>query len=175
MEAKSIANLGRVAEAHRHFLAVSPVHHRVPTLRLHSHSLLQRWPWRKGARTNPPALSPRLSLGLALVGCSPTCNRHLRCMHQKRPWSESHFVIPACLRTDIHLLPVFGCRKYCDCLGPPGGEAGLLAACRIRENLHATYALRLARRWVAGVVLATDSRPGLALRSTAVGIHSQDP
>ena len=136
MEGKSIANLGRVVEAHRHFLAGSLVHHSVSTLRPYSHRLLHRQSWREGARANPPALPRRLPLGLAL-GCDRTTyHRHLRFMHQERPGPESHFVIPACLWTDIHLLPVFECGKFCDGSGPAGGEAGPLGERKCPQLLH---------------------------------------
>ena len=84
------------------------------------------------ARGNPP----RLPLGLALGCARTTYHRQLRSMHQKRPWPESHFVIPACLRTDIHLLPVFECGNFCDGSGPPEWEAGPLGEHKCSQLLH---------------------------------------
>ena len=78
----------------------------------------------------------RLPLGLALGCARTTYHRQLRSMHQKRPWPESHFVIPACLRTDIHLLPVFECGNFCDGSGPPEWEAGPLGEHKCSQLLH---------------------------------------
>ena len=99
----------------------------------------------------------RLPLSLALGCARTTYHRQLRCMHQKRPWPEPYFVIPACLRIDIHLLPVFECEIFVTDqvhqVEKPGHWASINVLNFYTPELWAT-ARRATRTWGAGATQA---------------------